>query len=212
MILAFTLSFCENHHFWMNHKPPNHQYPFEHPKILDESCFCYSFWSLLFLQYSKVLTCNISELCGGLVGWVHSKECYFIFTHTFLTFFCSFSSKKMCFYHFHIFFWGSIKFPQQNIINQSETETVIWNYLWKCLLHCNSLVYFLLRKSCEYTPYLAWRFRRCFKGTLVQIWKHSYMFVFKQKQCPENVVFLIQRILELLAPEVCKFIKKQANL
>ena len=123
MILAFTLSLCENHHFWMNHKPPNHQYPLEHPKILDESCFCYSFWSLLFLQYSKVLTCNISELCGGLVGWVHSKECYFIFTHTFLTFFCSFSSKKMCFYHFHIFFWGSIKFPQQNIINQSETET-----------------------------------------------------------------------------------------
>ena len=67
-------------------------------------------------------------------------------------------------------------------------------------------------KSYEYTPYLAWRFRRCFKDTLVQIWKHSYMFVFKQKQCPENVVFLIQRILELLAPEVCKSIKKQANL
>ena len=38
------------------------------------------------------------------------------------------------------------------------------------------------------------------------------MFMFKQKQCPENVAFLIQRILELLAPEVCKFIKKQANL
>ena len=28
----------------------------------------------------------------------------------------------MCFYHFHFFFWWSIKFPQQHI-NQSETWT-----------------------------------------------------------------------------------------
>ena len=39
-----------------------------------------------------------------------------------VTFFCCFSSKNLCFYHFHFFFWWSIKFPQQNI-NQSETGT-----------------------------------------------------------------------------------------
>ena len=37
-------------------------------------------------------------------------------------FFCCFSSKNLCFYHFHFVFWWSIKFPQQNI-NQSETGT-----------------------------------------------------------------------------------------
>ena len=37
------------------------------------------------------------------------------------------------------------------------------------------------------------------------------MFLFTQKQNPENFAFLILRILELLAREVCKFVKKQAN-
>ena len=37
------------------------------------------------------------------------------------------------------------------------------------------------------------------------------MFVFIQKKCSENFAFLILRILELLAREVCKFLKKQAN-
>ena len=47
-----------------------------------------------------------------------------------------------------------------------------------------------------------------FKGTLIQIWKSPYMFVFIWKQCPENFAFLILRILELFAREVCKFLKK----
>ena len=34
------------------------------------------------------------------------------------------------------------------------------------------------------------------------------MFVFILKQYPENVAFLILRILELFAHEVCKFLKK----
>ena len=41
----------------------------------------------------------------------------------------------------------------------------------------------------------------------MQIWKSPYMFVFMQKQYPENFVFLTLRILELLAREVCKFLK-----
>ena len=44
------------------------------------------------------------------------------------------------------------------------------------------------------------------KGTLMQIWKSRYMFVFLQKQYSEN--FLILTILELLAREVCKILKK----
>ena len=47
-----------------------------------------------------------------------------------------------------------------------------------------------------------------FKGTLMQIWKFFYMFVFIWKQCPENFAFLILRILELFARKVCKFLKK----
>ena len=34
------------------------------------------------------------------------------------------------------------------------------------------------------------------------------MFVFRQKQYPENVAFLILKILELFALEICKFMKK----
>ena len=50
----------------------------------------------------------------------HSKECYILFTYTFLAFFCCFSWKNLCFYHFHFSFWQSIEFMQGNI-NQSET-------------------------------------------------------------------------------------------
>ena len=42
----------------------------------------------------------------------------------------------------------------------------------------------------------------------MQISKSPCMFMFIQKQYPENFAFLILRILQLLAPEVCKFLKK----
>ena len=42
----------------------------------------------------------------------------------------------------------------------------------------------------------------------MQIQKSRYMFVFLQKQYPENFTFLILRILELFGHEVCKFPKK----
>ena len=37
------------------------------------------------------------------------------------------------------------------------------------------------------------------------------MFVFILKQHPRNFAFLILRILELFAREVCRFLKKSAN-
>ena len=42
----------------------------------------------------------------------------------------------------------------------------------------------------------------------MQIWKSPYMFVFISNQYPENFPFLILRIVELFAREVCKFFKK----
>ena len=42
----------------------------------------------------------------------------------------------------------------------------------------------------------------------MQIWESSYMFVFIWKQYPENVAFLILKIFESPAREVCKFLKK----
>ena len=60
-----------------------------------------------------------SMLYHGPVGRVHSKKYYFIFTYSSLAFFVF--RQKICFYHFRLFFWWSVEFPQQNI-NQSETK------------------------------------------------------------------------------------------
>ena len=46
------------------------------------------------------------------------------------------------------------------------------------------------------------------KATLMQISKSPYMFVFRKTQYLENFAFLILRIVELFAREVCKFLKK----
>ena len=46
------------------------------------------------------------------------------------------------------------------------------------------------------------------KCTLMQIWKSPYMFVFIQKEYPENFTFLILRIINLFAREVYKSVKK----
>ena len=55
---------------------------------------------LYFLRTSKIW----SMLHHGLVGQVQIKECYFIFTYTFVTFFCCFSLKKIVFLSFSILF------------------------------------------------------------------------------------------------------------
>ena len=49
-----------------------------------------------------------------------------------------------------------------------------------------------------------------FKGTLMQIWKYPYIFMFI-KWYPENFAFLILSILELFTRKVCIFLKKQAT-
>ena len=54
-------------------------------------------------------------------------------------------------------------------------------------------------------------FAKFIKGTLMEIEKSPYKFVFIQKQYLENFAFLILTIHELLTHEVCKFLKKWAN-
>ena len=55
---------------------------------------------LYFLRISKVS----NMLHHGLVGRVHSKESYFIFTYTFLAFLLLLFIKKFVFLSFHFFF------------------------------------------------------------------------------------------------------------
>ena len=97
-----------------------------------------------------------SMLHHGLVNRIQNKECYVMFSYTFLTFFVylfvCFSSWNLCFYHFHFFFGWSIKFPQQNI-NHSEIgvgaechwqslflEGALWNVSTQNLLLWNQLL------------------------------------------------------------------------
>ena len=61
----------------------------------------------------------------GLVGQVQSKECSFLFTYTFLTFFCCSSSKILRFYLFFPFYEVS-SFRSRILINL-KPELVIRN-------------------------------------------------------------------------------------
>ena len=49
---------------------------------------------------------------------------------------------------------------------------------------------------------------RTVKRTLLQIWKSPYMFVFKQKEQPDDFAFLILRVLEFFTRKVCIFLKR----
>ena len=57
-----------------------------------------------------------SMLHEGSVGWVHSKECSFILTYTFLAFFC-FSQKKLVFlsFSFLFFFYKVLNFHNRKL-------------------------------------------------------------------------------------------------
>ena len=65
-----------------------------------------------------------------------------------------------------------------------------------------------IRRSYLYRHLLA-NLSLIIKGALMQIWKSCYTFVFISKQYPENFAFLILRILELSARDVCYFLKSR---
>ena len=72
---------------------------------------------LYFLRIPKVW----SMLHHGLVGQVENKECNFMFTDIFVTFFFVVFYKIICVFIIFIYFY-KYQFPRQNI-NQSETRT-----------------------------------------------------------------------------------------
>ena len=77
----------------------------------------------------------------GSVERVQSKKRYLMFTYVFLAILLLFFIKKLCFYHFHDFFWRSIKFPQQNI---NHSQTGIDNKKLSVEMHAIALPNFLL--------------------------------------------------------------------
>ena len=86
----------------------------------------------------------------------------------------------------------------------------VCNFIWyRMHLHWSHLKNLMF----EFYKTIVLRLKLLFyiKGTLKQIWKSPIVFVLIWKQYPENLAFLILRILELFAFEVCKFLKKFAN-
>ena len=72
--------------------------------------------------------------------WVKTHT---LFLCTFLTFCCCFLSKKLCFYHFHCFFFEVSNFRSRILTNQ-ESELVIRNCQWHCMLSGTILILFLI--------------------------------------------------------------------
>ena len=91
-----------------------------------------------------------------------------------------------------------------NSINCMMAKTFTYIFLYFCIISIINWIWIAI-----ISIYSFWRFLYCLiKGTLMQIWKSPYMFVFRWKQCPGNFPFLILKVLELFAREVCKFLKK----
>ena len=86
---------------------------------------------------------------------------------------------------------------RRGILIKNGLSMIIWHTPW------NRWYYF----DCNDSPSNQMWISKL-KGTLMQIWKSSYMFVFLEKQYPENFAFLILRIFRLCGREVCKFLKK----
>ena len=74
--------------------------PFQSSAVVSVSVFRWQFFTTCFLRTSKVWNMSHHES----VWRVQSKEYYFMIATTFLTFFCCFLSKKLCFYRFLFFF------------------------------------------------------------------------------------------------------------
>ena len=55
------------------------------------------------------------------MGRVQSKECYFLFTHTFLGFFVVFHQKELCFFFFFFFFDDSSNFCNRGLLDNYVT-------------------------------------------------------------------------------------------
>ena len=68
-----------------------------------------------------------------LVGRVQSKESYFMVIYPFLVPFCWFSSKNLCWYHYHFFFFFDKVSNFHNMLTSQKPELVIRNCQWNCM-------------------------------------------------------------------------------
>ena len=82
-------------------------------------------YHLCFLRISKVW----GMLHNGSVGRVQSKQCYFMFTYTFLVLFCLFSSKN-CVFIIFISFFDEVSSFRNRILTNQKPELVIRNCQW----------------------------------------------------------------------------------
>ena len=77
-----------------------------------------------------------SMLHQGSVGWVQSRECYFMFTYTFWHFFVIFHHKNMRFYHFHFF---QVSHFHNKILTNQKPELFIRNRQRNCMWKLKSV-------------------------------------------------------------------------
>ena len=91
----------------------------ENSKISTKTCFSMLKHSFQCNLLEKIWCLNFGVTVYHFSTWPKNSTSYLhiLFWH----FLCCFSSKNLCFHHFHFFFWWSVKFPQKNI-NQSETR------------------------------------------------------------------------------------------
>ena len=83
---------------------------------------------LYFLRISEIW-CMLHH---ALVGQVQSKECYFMFTYTFVTLSCCFSLKK-CVFIIFTFFSDEVSSFRNKMLTNLEPELIIKNCQWNCM-------------------------------------------------------------------------------
>ena len=105
-----------------------------------------------------------------------------------------------------------IKPPLQGQQNDSFNGKTWRAKFWKPLYRSNTswanLILLWKPNRCRGILKLGKLRHKSLKGTLMQIWKTAYCFMFRLKQYPENFAFLILETLELFACKVWKFAKK----
>ena len=104
----------------------------------------------------------------------------------------------------------SVKFTDQAVLLSVLVWFFVCNFIWyRMHLHWSHLKNLMFE---FYKTIVLWlKILFYIKSTLKQIWKSPTVFVFIWKQYPENLAFLILRILNLFAWEVCEFLKKYAD-
>ena len=85
---------------------------------------------LYFLRISRVW----SMLHHGSMGQVQSKECYFMFRYTFVTFFVVFY-QKVCIFIIFVSFSDEVSNFRKKILSSLKPELMIMNCLWKVELY-----------------------------------------------------------------------------